>query len=85
MTNVMSFLEVIRQNIAGWYQQTFCFQKCVDNAQPIHLKQIFPPIIWIFTEGESDMIESRLPFKIFSTISMPIGRKPSSQKSMAYV
>ena len=23
----------IRQNIAGWCQQTFCFQKFVDNAQ----------------------------------------------------
>ena len=26
-------------------------------------------IIWIFTEGEGDGIESRLPFKIFSTSS----------------
>ena len=26
------------------------------------------PIIWIFTEGEGDWIESRLPFKIFSTL-----------------
>ena len=25
-------------------------------------------IIWIFTEGEGDGIESRLPFKIFSTL-----------------
>ena len=30
--------------------------------------QTFPPIIWIFTEGEGDGIESRLPFKIFSTL-----------------
>ena len=29
-----SLLDVIRQNIAGWLQQTFCFQKFVDNAQP---------------------------------------------------
>ena len=29
----------------------------------------FLPIIWMFTEGEGDEIESRLPFKIFSTIS----------------
>ena len=28
-----SLLEVIRQNIAGWCQQTFCFQKFVDKAQ----------------------------------------------------
>ena len=27
----------------------------------LHLKQIFPPMIWIFTEG--DGIDSRLPFK----------------------
>ena len=38
-------------------------------AWVLHLKQIFPPIIWIFTEGEGDGIESRLPFKIFSTNS----------------
>ena len=28
-----SLLEVIRQNIAGWCLQTFCFQKFVDNTQ----------------------------------------------------
>ena len=32
------------------------------------LKQTFPPIIWIFTEGEGDGIKSRLPFKTFSTL-----------------
>ena len=37
---------------------------------PLHLKQTFPPIIWIFTEDEGDGIESRLPFKIFSTLKM---------------
>ena len=36
------------------------------NVLPLHLKQTFPPIIWIFTEG--DGIKSRLPFKIFSTL-----------------
>ena len=36
------------------------------NVLPLHLKQTFRPIIWIFTEG--DEIESRLPFKIFSTL-----------------
>ena len=35
---------------------------------PLHLKQIFLSIIWIFTKGEGDGIESRLPFKIFSTL-----------------
>ena len=39
------------------------------NVLPLHLKQTFPPINWIFTEGEGDGIESRLPFKIFSTLS----------------
>ena len=38
------------------------------NVLPLHLKQTFPPIIWIFIEGEGDGIESRLPFKIFSTL-----------------
>ena len=36
------------------------------NVLPLHLKQTFPPII--FTEGEGDGIEPRLPFKIFSTL-----------------
>ena len=38
------------------------------NVLPLHLKQTFPPIIWIFTEGEGDEIEFRLPFKINSTL-----------------
>ena len=33
------------------------------NVLPLHHK-----LIWIFTEGEGDGIESRLPFKIFSTL-----------------
>ena len=37
------------------------------NALPLHLSQTFPPIIWIFTEG--DGIESSLPFRIFSTLT----------------
>ena len=39
------------------------------NVLPLHLKQTFPPIIWVFTEGEGDGMESRLPFKIFSTLN----------------
>ena len=54
---------LIRQNIAGWCQQTFVF-KCLlttlSNVLPLHLKQTFPAIIWIFTEGEGDGIKSRL-------------------------
>ena len=38
----------------------FCFY--------VHLKQTFPPIFFIFTEGEGDEIESRLPFKLFFTL-----------------
>ena len=39
------------------------------NFLPFHLKQTFPPIIWIFTEGEGDGIKFRLPFKIFSALT----------------
>ena len=35
------------------------------NVLPLHLKQTFPPIIWIFTEGEGDEIKSSLLFKQF--------------------
>ena len=42
------------------------------NDLPLPLKQSFPPIIWTFTEGEGDKIESRLPFKIFSTLQLGI-------------
>ena len=38
------------------------------NVLPLGLKQTFSAIIWIFTEEEGDEIESRLPFKIFSTL-----------------
>ena len=37
------------------------------NVLLLHLKQIFQPIIWIFTEDEGD-IKSSLPLKIFSTL-----------------
>ena len=42
------------------------------NGLPLHLKQTFLPIIWIFTEVEGDGIKSRLPFKIFSTLNSSI-------------
>ena len=38
------------------------------SVLPLHFKQTFPTIIWIFTEGEGDEIESSLLFKIFSTL-----------------
>ena len=49
----------------------FVFKSLVtmpSNVLPLHLKQTFPPIIWIFNADEDDGIESRLPFKIFSTL-----------------
>ena len=38
------------------------------NVLPLHLKQTFLSIIWIFNEDEGDEIKFRLPFKIFSTL-----------------
>ena len=54
--------------MAGLCQQTFENKTLPSNVLPLHLKQTFPPIIWIFTEGEGDGMETRLPFKIFSTL-----------------
>ena len=42
------------------------------NVLPPHFKQTFPPIFWIFTEGEGGGIESRLPFKIFSSLPVDV-------------
>ena len=36
------------------------FLKTPSNILPLQLKQSFTPMIWIFTEGEGDGIESRL-------------------------
>ena len=33
VSGISLLLEIIEQNIAGWCQQTFCFQKFVNNAQ----------------------------------------------------
>ena len=48
-----------------WLMSTnFKNKKFVDsNVLPLHPKQTFPPVIWIFTG-----IKSRLTFKIFSTL-----------------
>ena len=40
------------QNIAGCYQQAFENQKFVDNIQQFFAFTPFPPIIWIFGEGD---------------------------------
>ena len=61
-----SLLEVIKQNIARCCQQTFVFKSLLttpSNVLHLDLKQIFLPIIWIFTENKCDGIESRLTFK----------------------
>ena len=42
------------------------------NVLPLHLKQTFPPIFWIFTEGEG--IEWRLFSEIFFTLN-PLDKK----------
>ena len=51
----------------------FYFQKFVNNAQQYFA--ITPeasfPIIWIFTEGEGDGIESRLPNLFYFTTYLP--------------
>ena len=63
-----SLLEVIRQNIAGWCQQTYCFQKFVDNPQQCFAftpHANFPAPNLNFHWGWR---WSRLPFKIFSTL-----------------
>ena len=50
---------------AGCCQQTFEYS----GVLPLHLKQTFPAISWIWTKYEGDRIKSRLPFKIFSTLN----------------
>ena len=64
-------VEMQKQNISGHGQQIFENKKIVDEDQQIffslHIKQIFPLIIWIFIEGEGDGIESRLPSFYFTT------------------
>ena len=42
------------------------------NVLPLYLKQTFPPIIWIFMEGEGDGIESRITSQIFSNVIFQI-------------
>ena len=62
----------MRQNIAGWNQQKFCFQKFVDNAQLCFAftpQENFPAHNFIFTEGDGDGIQSRLPFKFLYFIT----------------
>ena len=50
--------------------------KMPSNVLPLHLKQTFPPIIWIFTEVEGDGIKSRLSSSIFCTLTYKMNCKP---------
>ena len=53
--------------------KNFVFKKLLtvhSNVLPLHHKQSFLPIAWIFTKGEGDRIKYRLPFKIFSTLQI---------------
>ena len=70
----------MRQKIAlpGVVNKLFVFKSLLtmpSNVLLLHLKQTFPPIIWIFTEGKGDGIISRLPFEIFSTLTNTQYRK----------
>ena len=68
------FLHSVKQTILlRWCQQTFENKSLLttpSNVLPYYLKQTFPLIIWIFTEGEEDGIKSRLPYKTFSTLNL---------------
>ena len=46
-----------------------CLLTTPSNVLPLHLKQTFSPMIWIFNEGEGHGIESSLPFKRISTFN----------------
>ena len=55
-------------NYSGYTIHNWVIEIWLAHCFWLLIKKIFPPIIWIFTEGETDRIESRLPFKIFSTL-----------------
>ena len=56
----------------GDINKFFIFQSLLTTTSSVlPLQQTFPPIVWIFTESEGDGIQSRLPFKIFSTLMLP--------------
>jgi hypothetical protein len=61
--------------LLGVVNKLFVFKSLLttpSNILPLHHEQTFPPIIWIFTEVHLDGMESRLPFKIFSTLNLKI-------------
>ena len=50
------------------------------NVLPLHLKQTFSLIIRIFTEGEGDGIESRLPFIFYFKLLKEFMQKNCAKK-----
>ena len=65
------YLRQLGKTLLGDVNKLFVFKsllKMPSNNSPLCLKQTFKPIIRIFTEGEGDVIESRLPVKIFCTL-----------------
>ena len=57
------------------------------NVLPLRLKQTFPPIVWIFTEGEGDGMEFRLFFKkiCYFKDEPIVERKQNGKKSFVCV
>ena len=61
-----SWLEVKRQNIAGYLQQSFCSTKFVDNTQPSLAKEMKKKSN---VHNSLKVMGSNLPFEIFSTLT----------------
>ena len=60
------------ETLLGDVNKLFVFKSLLttpSNVLPIHLKQTFPPIIWISNDIEGDVIKFSLPYKIFSTLT----------------
>ena len=56
-------LRFLGKSLLGVVNKLFVFKSLLTrpgNVLPLHLKQTFPSIIWIFTEGEGDEIKSKL-------------------------
>ena len=58
------------KTLLGIVNNFFCIQKFVDFIQQCFARTLFPPIIWIFIEGEGDGIEFRLPFELYLTLHL---------------
>ena len=63
------------KTLIGDVNKLFVFKSLLttpSNVLPVHLKETFPLIIWIFTEDEGDGIESGLSFKKFLLYLIPL-------------